>query len=212
MFPVKLTDTSCERKTAEIVLRHVRSEFTRTEKDWEVKLAALVSDNSGESRAMRRMLRIERPDLIILQCYAHQNNLIVGDLMKACAELFFGIFGDADTVIQWFRSKTFVLALLRTAQEEQGVSCPLSIIRAVITRWISHYLSYRRLLELRDFIMHIISQDRLRLRAGKESQLVTGNADAKAKANKVLAILDKPTFWYRLTRCGVKTYPSPDIH
>lgn len=76
----------------------------------------------------------------------------------------------------------------------------LTIIRAVLTQWIAHYLAYRCLLDLKDCIAAVIMQDRLQQQSGKESQLVTGNADAKVKANEILAILNKADFWHQLTR------------
>ncbi|EKM54999.1 uncharacterized protein PHACADRAFT_95926 [Phanerochaete carnosa HHB-10118-sp] len=71
VFAAELKDTLCERKTAEKLLTHVRAEFARTEETWNIKLVALVSDNSSKSLAMRKALQLERPDLIIMQCYTH---------------------------------------------------------------------------------------------------------------------------------------------
>ncbi|EKM58600.1 uncharacterized protein PHACADRAFT_46938, partial [Phanerochaete carnosa HHB-10118-sp] len=72
VFAARLKDTLCERKTAEKLLAHVQAGFACTEETWNIKLVALVSDNSGELLAMWKALRLERPDLIIMQCYAHQ--------------------------------------------------------------------------------------------------------------------------------------------
>ncbi|EKM52734.1 uncharacterized protein PHACADRAFT_198783 [Phanerochaete carnosa HHB-10118-sp] len=151
VFAARLKDTSCKRKTAEKLLAHVRAEFARTEETWNIKLVALVSDNSGESLAMRKALQLERPDLIIMHA----------KFLEASAE--------ADQVIRWLRSKTQVLAILRKVQEEQGVSSPLTVIRAVLTCWISHYLAYRCLLDLKNWITQVVSQDRGRVKAGQET-------------------------------------------
>ncbi|EKM49946.1 uncharacterized protein PHACADRAFT_51974, partial [Phanerochaete carnosa HHB-10118-sp] len=207
VFAAKLKDTSCERKTAEKLLAHVRAEFAHTEETWNIKLVALILDNSGKLLAMRKALQLERPDLIIMQCYAHQINLVVGDYFKKSSANFLEASAEADQVIRWLRSKTQVLAILRKVQEEQGVSSPLTVIRAVLTRWTSHYLAYRRLLDLKNWITQVISQDRGRVEARQESQLVTGDREAKEKANETLAIIDKAVFWHRLARIKVHLTP-----
>ncbi|EKM58875.1 uncharacterized protein PHACADRAFT_85843 [Phanerochaete carnosa HHB-10118-sp] len=207
VFAARLKNTSCERKTAKKLLAHVRAEFARMEETWDIKLVALVSDNSGESLVVRKALQLERPDLIIMQCYAHQINLVVGDYFKKSGAKFLEASAEADQVIRWLHSKTQVLAILRKVQEEQGVLSPLTVICTVLTCWISHYLAYRRLLDLKNWITQVVSQDRGRVEAGQESQLVTGDREAKEKANETLAIIDKAIFWHRLARIKVHLTP-----
>ena len=139
-----------------------------------------------------------------MQCYTHQINLVVGDYFKKSGARFLNASAEAGKVIKWFRSKTFILAQLWAIQEEQGIVYPLTIIQVVLTRWIAHYLAYRCLLDLKDYIAAVIMQDRLRQQTRKERQLVTGNADVKAKANEVLVILDKAVFWHQLTRFAIR--------
>ena len=69
-----------------------------------------------------------------------QWNLIVGDLFKVKDD--YGKYGNmAQELITWLRSKTQVLALLCDIQMAT-MGKTLTIIRAVLTRWISHYLAY----------------------------------------------------------------------
>lgn len=197
-FPVRLVDTSAERKTAQELLKHVRAvlESVESESSWKSKVAAFVSDNGGESKAVRRLIRNERTNLVVLPCYAHQVNLVVGDYFKKCGPHLSDTSALADKLITWLRSKTFVLGKLRELQEELN-HLPLSIIRAAITRWIAHYLAYRRLLDLRDVLQMMVLRDK-----GKEtSDLCTGKADAKAKATEMMKLIsENSTFWHDLAR------------
>ncbi len=98
-------------------------------------------------------------------------------------------------MIAWLRSKTYVLALLRDIQLRINPgSAPLTIIRAVLTRWTSHFLAYRRLLQLRYTIMTMVQQDELL----SESQIITGNAAAQGKAREVISYLQRDGFWNAL--------------
>lgn len=98
------------------------------------------------------------------------------------------------------RSKTFVLALLRQIQEEYG-RVALSVIRAALTRWISHFLAYRRLLDLKPYLDKLVRDDELRTVSDpKASQLVTGDQAAKQKSQHAISTIKDPTFWHLLVR------------
>ena len=77
-------------------------------------------------------------------------NLIVGDYFKA-ETIFVTHSKLACELITWLCSKTTILAHLRDVQCRYRKS-PITIIRAVLTRWMAHYLAFRRLLELKLFI------------------------------------------------------------
>lgn len=72
-----------------------------------------MSDNGGESKAVRRLIRNERTNLVVLPCYAHQVNLVVGDYFKKCSPHLSDTSALTDKLITWLRSKTFVLGKLR---------------------------------------------------------------------------------------------------
>lgn len=134
-----------------------------------------------------------------LRLFAHphtQGILIVVDYFKCNADIFV-YTTQADQVITWLRSKTFVLGILRELQQHLTPnSPPLTIIRAVITRWTSHFLAYRRLLQLRYIILTMIQHDSML----PESQIITGNAAAKKKAKEIVSYLKDDKFWNALTR------------
>ncbi|KAJ8590093.1 hypothetical protein M405DRAFT_737485, partial [Rhizopogon salebrosus TDB-379] len=120
-----------------------------------------------------------------------QFNLIVGDLFRVKDD--YGQYGDlAQELITWLRSKTHVLALLRELQLST-MGKTLAIIRAVLTRWLSHYLAYRRLLEVRPTLELLITRHEASLRS-------TGNAQSRAKTSAAITTIKNPTFWHAMAR------------
>lgn len=162
-----------------------------------VQVVGSVSDSGGDSKKARRLIAREHPHLIILPCYAHQVNLIVGDYFKSNAEIL--VYSTrADQVIAWLRSKLQVLGLLRDVQTLLRPGCtPLSIIRAVLTRWTSHYLAYRRLLQLRTSVETMLEEDASSV---NESQIITGTSAAQDKAREMVACLKDDMFWMAVKR------------
>ncbi|KAI0083543.1 hypothetical protein BDY19DRAFT_900168, partial [Irpex rosettiformis] len=131
--------------------------------------------------------------------------LVVVDYFKCSADIF--VYStQADQVIAWLRSKTFVLSLLRQLQQRLNPgSTPLSIIRAVPTRWTSHFLAYRRLVKLRYTIMTAIQQDELL--PVSQSQLITGNSVAQAKAKEMISYMKDDRFWNAITQITTHLQP-----
>ncbi|KAI9069378.1 hypothetical protein FKP32DRAFT_1692719 [Trametes sanguinea] len=212
---VRVIDTSSERKTADKFLKHIEDVLNETSKEWKVKIIAFTSDASGESRAARIRLLSRYPYLIILDCYAHQVcalnsfslqcteshgvrkiNLIVGDYLE-CKSLLLDVADDAEELITWLRKRTLVLARLRGVQAQNGRTAA-AVIRPVKTRWTSHSLAFKRLLELQPAIAAILAEDQLR----GESTFMAGltKADAKAKARRMMELMNNGTFWHSLTR------------
>lgn len=117
----------------------------------------------------------------------------MGDLFKAKDD--YGQYGDlAQELITWLRSKTHVLALLRELQLST-IGKTLSIIRAVLTRWLSHYLAYRRLLDVRPTLELLITKHEADLRS-------TGDSRSRAKTSAAIATIKNPTFWHAMARYG----------
>ncbi|KAE9385656.1 hypothetical protein BT96DRAFT_820684, partial [Gymnopus androsaceus JB14] len=67
---------------------------------------------------------------------------------------------------------------------------------AVLTRWTSHYLAFRRLLEMRAILEFIVTKDRMQ----PESQLVTGDKKSKEKAQAMIKVIENHDFWLALVR------------
>ncbi|KAJ6572632.1 hypothetical protein B0H10DRAFT_1670231, partial [Mycena sp. CBHHK59/15] len=127
--------------------------------------------------------------------------LVVGDYFKSDSN-FLMYSKQADALIKWLRSKTYILALIRNVQRDANNHI-LSVIRAVLTRWTAHYLAYRRLLELRPALESIIAADALR----SKSDLIKGDPKAKAKARTMIQVIRNSSFWYALVRMKVFLEP-----
>jgi hypothetical protein len=83
-------------------------------------------------------------------------NLIVGDLFKVKDD--YGVYGDmVQELITWLCSKTQVLAILHEIQIAT-IGKTLAVLRAVLTHWLSHYLAYCHLLELRPALELLVTK------------------------------------------------------
>lgn len=129
----------------------------------------------------------------------HQINLVVGDYFKSETSVL--EFTDhATELITWLRSKTQILGLLREVQARMGENAVKSVIRAVLTRWTAHYLSYSRLLDLRSVLIMVVEMDSRRQE--KDRCVVAGDAKSKKKAKEMVALIQNDTFWRALLRYG----------
>ncbi|RXW11735.1 hypothetical protein EST38_g14120 [Candolleomyces aberdarensis] len=80
---VDVVDINTEKKTAVDFLKLLENAVAKVEAEWGVKVIAIVTDASRESAKARREYAKLHPEVIVLDCYAHQSNLIVGDYFKA---------------------------------------------------------------------------------------------------------------------------------
>ena len=69
---MKLNDTSSVRKTADLFLEQIKEVIAIVTNDWQAKVVAFTSDASGESRKARKLLSIDHPSIVTLDCYSHQ--------------------------------------------------------------------------------------------------------------------------------------------
>ena len=94
--------------------------------------------------------------------------------------------------------------MLRKVQVDANVT-PLTVIRAVLTRWTAHYMAYRRLLELRPALESIIANDAMQSR-DEDRTVITGDANAKRKSGQMVEIIRDPLFWHSIARLAVYTF------
>ncbi|KAG1865766.1 hypothetical protein DFJ58DRAFT_150772 [Suillus subalutaceus] len=188
---IKVHDASMDPHTAEELLKQMLDAISRIETKWGASVLACTTDTSGESRKARRLLREQLPHIVVPNCLAHQWNLIVGDLFKVKDD--YGVYGDmAQELITWLRSKTRVLAILREIQMVT-IGKTLAVLRAVLTRWMSHYLAYRRLLELRPALELLVTMHEAHLISG-------GDVRSRRKTQIAIATIKNVTFWHALAR------------
>ncbi|KAI0072997.1 hypothetical protein K474DRAFT_1604154 [Panus rudis PR-1116 ss-1] len=74
----------------------------------------------------------------------------------------------------------------------------LAVLRAVITRWTTHYLAYARLLVLQLPLQSLVQNDATL--APDQRCVIIGDARAKAKAEEMVEIIQNPQFWQALAR------------
>jgi hypothetical protein len=102
-------------------------------------------------------------------------------------------YGDmVQDLITWLRSKTQVLALLCEIQMA-SMGKTLAIIRAVLTQWLTHYLAYRHLLEVRPMLELLVAKHETTL-------LVSGKRPAREKTATAIATIKDATFWHTMAR------------
>ena len=129
----------------------------------------------------------------------HQINLVVGDYFKSEASVL-EFTDNAAELITWLRSKTQILALLREIQVKLGENAVKAVIRAVLTRWMAHYQSYARLLDLRSVLFAVVDMDARQ--PEKDRCVIAGDAKAKKKAKEMVTLIQNDAFWKALVRYG----------
>lgn len=107
-----------------------------------------------------------------------QINLVVGNYLT-CETLFVCISRQASELISWLRGRTFILALIQETQRSLN-KVAVSVLRIVLTRWTAHFLAFRRLLELRQALDIIVTQEENR--AEDQKLIIKGRREAKEQA------------------------------
>jgi hypothetical protein len=115
----------------------------------------------------------------------------------SCETIFIKISREASDLITWLRSKTFLLSLIRENQISLNKTA-LAVLRIVVTRWTAHFLAYRRLLELRQSLEIIVTQEENR--SNNEKLIVKGKREAKEHSRKMMKLVQNSFFWHSLAR------------
>ncbi|CAE6454793.1 unnamed protein product [Rhizoctonia solani] len=199
-YTVRVHDLSAQHKTAENHLKLVLSDIDKTEKEHNVRVIAWVSDAGGDSRAMRVRLHRLRPQILVFDCWAHQINLVVGDIMSLTSRLVDTADAAID-IIKWMLNHSYLLGLFRQEQARDGRK-PRSLALPVLTRWTSHFLSFRSLLSESRSLRALAARnpEEFRASAGRTPELVQ-------QAETVLKNINDPEFWLRLNE--LKLYLEP---
>jgi hypothetical protein len=152
---------------------------------------AVVLDAGGDCRKAKRLLRQKRPELIIMDCIAHQINLLTGDLFKFDSQLKV-IAGKALNIVNWWNNHSFANAHLKTKQLAL-YGKTIALTTPAETRWASHGKTYASLLKS--------SQALKALTVEMNAELLerSGNRTSdKQKALHVLGLIDDRAFWSQL--------------
>ena len=97
-----------------------------------VQVIAWCTDDGPDGKKMRRLLQAQFPWLITLLCWAHQINLIVGDVLGVRGSVTEDI-NHALEVVKWFNNHSTALELLRQQQVLTFSGTAWALILPVIT-------------------------------------------------------------------------------
>jgi hypothetical protein len=180
---------SADTKTGENLLKLMVENITYAQAVFGLLLIAFCTDDGGDARKFRRLLLELMPWLIVTVCWAHQINLIVGDFLSLKIDLLKCV-PKALEVVKWFNNHNCASGILRAEQLSILNGKALTLVLPVVTRWTAHYLSLRRLLQVKGPIKACYNKyaSILLLCAGSK-------ANAKRKAEEVQEIIEDPSFW-----------------
>ncbi|KZV99187.1 hypothetical protein EXIGLDRAFT_831738 [Exidia glandulosa HHB12029] len=211
-YCLHLHDLTAVAKTAECLLGLVLGDIAHASSVYLTTIVAWCSDAGGDSRGMRRLLHAKMPHIICLDCWAHQINLVVGDYLKA-QFYWVTVLDEAQDVIKWFNNHSRALSLLRRRQKEahdaavsqgQKTRGVLALFLPIVTRWIAHYASAARLLDVGRILraMAVNEEDEAALIAA-----AGGKPDAEDKAREIIAIIERKSFWTDLAKVKFELEP-----
>ena len=129
------------------------------------------------------------PWLIVVLCWAHQINLMVGDFLHLGSG-FLECVPNAQEIVQWMNSHSHALGIFHNEQRQtHPLKKVLALIRPVITQWTAHYLSLCRLLDVKILLQVCWMKHSVKIIAS------AGPApEANAKAKSIQKIVTDPIF------------------
>ncbi|KAL1711348.1 ribonuclease H-like domain-containing protein, partial [Schizophyllum commune] len=201
-YPGQLHITTPERKTSANLFEHVINDI-----QWMLTLGiilvAFCCDSGGDSRGLRPLLLGVMPWILTIPCWGHQIQLVVTDYVQKAGDWVAETLANCLVIINWFTGHKRALSMLLEKQRSANAPRLRSFIRAATTRWTTHYLSTRRMLDLKRMLRSLCEEhyDTLRLAGGEKEEQVEA-------AEKVLSIITEDrNFWSNLR--VVKTYLEP---
>ncbi|KAJ6618926.1 ribonuclease H-like domain-containing protein [Mycena sp. CBHHK59/15] len=210
-IPIQLHITTKERKTSANLLTHVMADITYLTVVLGIILVAFCCDSGGDSRGLHPLLLNLMPWILTIPCWAHQINLVVKEYI-GCPEVTI-ILNNCLKIVNWFSSHKRALLMLLEEQQAINEKRPPGqkwerlkrFVRAGITRWGTHALSVRRLVELQGALLDLINHRSEDLEsAGGDDE------DSRASTAEVIALIDSGRlgpFWTGLHR--VSRYLTP---
>jgi hypothetical protein len=134
-----------EPKTGDRLLILIIDDIQHIGDKFGVDIIAWCTDDGLDGKKMRRLLRVHLPWIIVILCWVHQINLVVGDILWLKLP-FLKAVKHAGKIIKWFNSHDVAHALLHAEEKFSYNSKCYALVLPVVTR---HYLSTMRLLKLK---------------------------------------------------------------
>ncbi|QRW20585.1 hAT family dimerization protein [Rhizoctonia solani] len=187
-YTVGIKDILALPKTAENHLKVVKEAIKQCKEDLGMNIVGWVSDAGGDLRGMRICLGKEHPELLLFDCWAHQIQLVVGDVLKLKNDLV-AAGNNAQEIAKWFILHSQALGLLHNEQvKATGRSCMYTVPN--LTCWTSHYITAQGLLDDRGPLQATVALHHDRM-------MQIGSRDPE-RTKRVLAAVEQPEFWRRL--------------
>jgi len=139
-------------KTGDQLLEIVESDIQYIFDKFGVVVIAWCTDDGPDGKKMRRLVGAKYMWMIMLLCWAHQMNLVVGDFLSLDAD-FCHIITLALDVVKWFNNHGQALDKLQIKQKLTYDGKSWALILPVITRWTAHHLSLTCLLKVEAALM-----------------------------------------------------------
>ena len=112
-IPIHTHDMTGYPKTGDELFSLVKDDFIHIWNTYGVEIISAVTDDSPDGKKMWRLVK-EDPELpmAILECWAHQSNLMTGNYLGVKAD-FMEAAGKATDIIKWFNNHQKALDLLQ---------------------------------------------------------------------------------------------------
>ena len=184
-------------KTGQEHLEVIKSDITYMESTYGVKTIAWVTDDGPDGKGARNLLRKLCPWMIILLCWAHQCNLLVGEYLLL--DPYRQVMAQAIEITKWFNNHSVALDLLNAEQLSTYRDRPhaLALLLPVITRWTAHLHAAERVLQLKLALECVVMKHRQRL---KSIALSSRTKDGDSLVARVIETIENKDFWTSLTR------------
>ena len=193
-YLVRTHNVQGQPKTGDKLLEIVRDDIQHIKDEYEVTIIAWCTDDGPDGKKMRRLLKLLFLWIIVIVCWAHQINLVVGDFLRLKLPFLKSVSQSLE-VVKWFNNHGAALALLQTEQKLTYEGKTFALLLPAITHWTAHFLSVSRTLKVKNALKTccVRHEEKLLVCAGRD-------AESHAKAESVLEIVKDDQFWVNLVK------------
>ncbi len=167
------------------------------EETYGVKTIAWVTDDGPDGKRARNLLQKFWSWIIVLVCWAHQCQLLVGDYLTLSD--YRDTVNDGLEIVKWFNNHSSALDLFRAEQlsVDKDRTRPLALLLPVITQWTSHFQSIKCLLLVKDALICCVIKHKARL---LEIADQGRTKESKEMGLRVVCLIQDERVWAKLTR------------
>ena len=177
-------DISAERSRSEEAINQIETWLDENKKKG-LKIICIVTDSAGAYTAARSYLRQKHRELLFLPCFAHQVNLVVGEIFKESSD-YREVSAKAIELVSFFNTSSYFLGKFR--EEQKSIyDKVIALQHPCVTRWNSHYICFNSLVK---------TEIALKILVTKYENLSTRDKPLKAS---ICNIIKDDGFWSNLT-------------